>query len=78
MRFDYECTLDDGTRLEPGIEFSLEGERGKRYRFIKLVTNDDGDQWVDCFGGTSGHQQSRSVFLHKIKPSSVRKPKVRK
>ncbi len=75
MKFDYTCTLPNGTSLEPGMEFSLEGERGKKYRFIKLVTNDNGEQWVDCFGGTSGHQQSRSVFLHRIKASSVRRPK---
>lgn len=78
MKFEYECTLPNGTRLEPGIEFALKGERGKKYRFIKLVTNENGEQWIDCFGGTTNHQQSRSVFMDRVKLDSIRKPKVKK
>lgn len=57
----YEHLLDDGIILEPGNLFRLEGEKGKRYRYIRTVTTDKGVTWIDCFGGPNQHQKSRSM-----------------
>jgi len=68
-KHDYTYTLEDGHVLEPGSEFRLDGERGKSYRFIKAVTNEDtGACWIDCFGGSSHKQKSRSVAPEGIVP----------
>lgn len=64
-------------RLEPGVEFALKGEKGKRYNFIRLVTNESGEVWVDCFGGNRYRQGSRSVPLDKIRPDSIKRLKRR-
>jgi hypothetical protein len=57
----YEHLLDDGTVMEPGDVFRLDGERGKRYRYIRTVTTDKGVTWVDCHGGSWQHEKSRSI-----------------
>lgn len=74
----YEATLSDGTPLEVGTQFALKGEAGKSYRFIRLITNEKGDTWVDCFGGGNGRKAlhcSRSILLDRIRPNSIKRPK---
>lgn len=70
-RYEYE----GGKALEVGTTFSCRGERGKKYRFIKFVTTDGGECWIDCFGGASGYGQSRSIHPDRVNTSSIRKPK---
>lgn len=63
----YEHPLDDGTTLEIGDTFSLQGERGSRYHYIRTVHNPERDDtWIDCHGGTKGYGQSRSVYPDRI------------
>lgn len=63
----YNFRLDDGTELVPGTRFRLQGERGI-FRFIKAVVPEGNRAWIDCFGGTEGRQQSRSVWPERIRP----------
>lgn len=63
----YEFEFPDGRELHVGDMFSLTGESGKRYRFIKHVTNpNNGAEWIDCFGGSTSKQKSRSVHAERI------------
>lgn len=72
----YEFTLPDGRELHVGDSFNLTGEKGKRYRFIKHVSNpDNGSEWIDCFGGSSGRQQSRSIVPERVNKVFPKKPK---
>jgi len=65
----------EGKLLVPGTTFKCKAERGKTYRFTKYVTTEEGAAWVDCYGGSSGREQSRSVRLDSIAPDSIKKPK---
>jgi hypothetical protein len=75
QKINYHYETEDGIQLEPGTEFTLAGEKGKRYSFIKHVVA-DGSEWIDCFGGTTSKQQSRSVNPSRI--AKVIVPKVRR
>ncbi len=61
----YNYEMEDGTILEPGTEFTLTGEKGKKYSFIKHVTTET-SEWIDCFGGTYAKQQSRAITPERI------------
>jgi len=65
-KISYEHPVDAKTTLEVGDTFSLQGERGSRYKFIRSIETEAGEVWVDCFGGTSGYGQARSVFPDRI------------
>jgi len=70
----YEHQLDDGATLEVGDTFALRGERGKRYRYIKTVHNiDRDDTWIDCYGGSRGGQQFRSIPSERLMGAEKKK-----
>jgi hypothetical protein len=59
--------------LEPGMEFTVVGERAK-LRYVCTVTNLDNDQtWVDCFEIHNAH--ARSIRPERINPRSIKVPK---
>ena len=64
-------TAPTGRILTPGMELSVAGQRG-RFRFIQHVVR-DGREWIDVFGGTSGHEKMRSfrpgqvVTVHRLR-----------
>lgn len=69
----YSYEMEDGTLLEPGTEFTLVGEKGKKYRFIKFVETET-SEWIDCFGGTHSKQQSRAILPERINKVLKKKP----
>lgn len=72
---EYEFEVG-GKTLAVGSTFKVYGERGKTYRFIKAVTNPaTGSTWIDCFGGSTSRQKSRSIDPEAINPTSIKKPK---
>lgn len=73
----YEHTFPDGKRLEVGWTFRCHGEKGKTYRYIKTVTNAEGDTWIECFGGSHQREQSRAFYPDRINTSSIKPPKRR-
>ena len=64
-----------GKTLTLGGTFKCKGERGKTYKFTRLITTEEGEVWVDCYGGSSGREQCRSIHLDSIDPKSIKKPK---
>lgn len=56
----------NGRNVTAGTELKIVGERG-RFRFIRLVKNLNGAQWVDVWGGPKGAEQWRSFKLDRIK-----------
>lgn len=62
-----ELTLNQIGTLTKGCIFSLKSEHG-RYKFSKYVKTEDGKDWIECWGGISGHNQFRAV-----NPDRVRK-----
>lgn len=69
----YTYEMEDGTILEPGVEFTLLGEKGKKYSFIKHVVTET-SEWIDCFGGTYAKQQSRAILPERINKVLKKKP----
>lgn len=53
-----------GRTLTPGMELSIEGVSG-RFSFIRFVDNGK-VQWIDVFGGTSGHEKIRSFRPERV------------
>jgi len=72
---EYHLDLNDKVRLEPGATFRCHGERGKIYRFLYVFIPDDGDPWVECFGGAASKPKARSFYLDRINPDSVKRPR---
>lgn len=56
----------NGRHVSPGTELKITGERG-RFRFIKHVTNHNGVEWVDVWGGPKGAENCRSFYMERIK-----------
>lgn len=65
-----------GKPLTVGCSFAIEGEKGKRYNYIRTVTNEFGEEWIDCFGGNSGNQKARSVHRDAIKANSIKAKRI--
>jgi hypothetical protein len=55
----------NGRRVEVGTELSIEGERG-RFLFRQYVRK-GGKEWIDVFGGVSGHEKPRSFRPNRVK-----------
>lgn len=72
----YTHEFPDGKTLEVGQEFRVLREKGKRYSYIRTVTNGD-ETWIDCFGGSYSKQSSRAVHPEKVNTAEIRKPKIR-
>ena len=56
----------NGRNVSKGTELKISGERG-RFRFIKYVKTEKGNEWVDVFGGPKGAECMRSFRLDRIK-----------
>jgi hypothetical protein len=56
----------NGRNVSPGTELKITGERG-RFRFIQHVTNHNGVQWVDVWGGPKGAENCRSFRPDRVK-----------
>lgn len=68
-------TLSPNTTLEKGDQCLLKGQQGT-YTFVKHVVNtklDPPSEWVDVWGGMSGHSQHRSVKPDQLKPIPVKR-----
>jgi len=68
--------------LEVDTEFRIKGEQGT-FKFRRHVINAEGDEWIDAFGGSSGHGMYRAFRAARIrdipgqkgrKPPSVSAP----
>ena len=54
--------------LTPGSRFTVEGADGV-FRFVRVVTNDEGSSWVDCYGGERNYpEHARSFPCTRINP----------
>lgn len=63
----YETEIQiNGRNVAPGTELKIAGERG-RFRFMQHVTNHNGVQWVDVWGGPKGSENCRSFRPDRIK-----------
>lgn len=56
----------NGRNVVKGTELKISGERG-RFRFLQHVTNHNGVEWVDVWGGPKGAENCRSFYLNRIK-----------
>lgn len=56
----------NGRHVNPGTELSVQGERG-RYRFVAHTMNEQGDEWIDCYGGPAGYASWRSFAPERIR-----------
>lgn len=56
----------NGRYVSKGTELKISGERG-RYRFIKHVVTEKGNEWIDVWGGPKGAEQIRSFTIDKVK-----------
>lgn len=56
--------------LVPGMMFSLEGEKGKRYIFQRYVVPGKGTPYIECHGGSFniGVQRFRKDLSRSIDP----------
>lgn len=61
-----EYRLSERRLLTPGTIFTVEGARGT-FRFVKHVVTDDGNEWIDCVGGTPDHVMCRAFRPERIK-----------
>ena len=53
--------------LDREQEFQVKGEVGAWFRFLGHVTSKDGEEWVDCYGGTKHHYSMRSFRPERIR-----------
>jgi len=60
----------EGHPLVPGTQFKIHDERGKVYSYTRTVTNREGAQWVDCYGGGT-RAGSRSIRREMINPKTI-------
>lgn len=57
----------NGRNVVPGTELAIRGERG-RFRFVKHVRNTrTGLEWIDVYGGPSGHETIRSFRPERVR-----------
>ena len=57
-------TLPNGRVLKPGDEFTVKGEAGASFRFVRHVTNETtGKEWIDCIGGQAQHLPKQMVTM---------------
>ncbi len=56
----------NGRNVSPGTELKISGERG-RFRFVKHVTNHNGVEWIDVWGGPKGADCMRSFYIERVK-----------
>jgi hypothetical protein len=56
----------NGRNVVKGTELKISGERG-RFRFVQHVTNHDGIQWIDVWGGPKGADCMRSFYVDRVK-----------
>lgn len=56
----------NGRNVSKGTELKISGERG-RFRFVQHVTNHNGVEWVDVWGGPKGADCMRSFYPDRIK-----------
>jgi hypothetical protein len=63
--FTWVNSKDRKYLLEHGTEFSVIGLRG-RFSFIQHVATAAGNEWIDCFGGTTSRVMSRSFHPDRI------------
>jgi hypothetical protein len=54
-------TMANGRELTRGDEFTVRGEAGGTFRFVRHVRNGAGMEWVDCVGGTRQHLPKSAV-----------------
>lgn len=62
----------NGKTIDAGTEVHVPWEG--RFRFLRHVTNNSGAEWVDLYGGKSGHETIRSFRPDRI--SKVYKAKL--
>jgi len=72
--------------LTPGVDFKIAKSQGT-FTFDQHVVTSNGDEWIDCHGGTSGHSMSRAFHPDRIskvlttatpkRPSPTANPKKR-
>jgi hypothetical protein len=55
----------NGRNVTVGTEMKIKGERG-RFRFMKHVTNADGVEWIDVWGGPKKSEHTRSFRLDRV------------
>lgn len=64
--------VSDRTTLTPGREFTVSGERGATFRFVRHVVNPPHGryrkprEWIDCVGGTKGVIMTRAFRPERI------------
>jgi hypothetical protein len=56
----------NGRIVTKGTELSFKGIKG-RFRFMRLVTLDDGRCWLDVVGGPAKHEMTRSFGPERVK-----------
>jgi hypothetical protein len=59
-------TRINGRLVTKGTELSFKGVKG-RFRFMRLVTLDDGRSWLDVYGGPAKHEMLRSFGVDRVK-----------
>jgi hypothetical protein len=65
-------TLANGRELKPGDEFTVKGEAGGTFRFVRHVVNGNGKEWVDCVGGTMQHlPKQASTMCRAFRPERI-------
>lgn len=63
--------------LTPGSEFTVQGERGARFRFHSYVETADGRCWINAFGGPHKVTMWRSFRPERISRITSLKPLAR-
>jgi hypothetical protein len=56
----------NGRNIIPGTELKITGERG-RFRFIHAVTTQEGNEWIDVWGGPKKAESTRSFRVERVK-----------
>lgn len=56
----------NGRNVSKGTELKISGERG-RFRFVQHVTNHNGVEWIDVWGGPKGADAMRSFRIDRVK-----------
>lgn len=59
-----------GKILRPGTTFKIFNQRGATFSYTRTVTNQEGAQWIDCFGGGT-RVGSRSIRREVIDPKTI-------
>lgn len=54
-----------GRALEPGVEVSIRGKRG-RFRYLRATTTSEGQMVLDFIGGTDGRETWHSFYPERV------------